>query len=123
MVILLESIEQSPKRRPAEVLTANPPFDRFAATTPKHWKLGFWDENPLDWRPAFAPMPEVVGITGGFGDQLHITWLVTSSVVLKNRFLHREVASAAGKNMLGCLSCCARNLYLWLQISGGSTAD
>src|SRR5260370_2691342 len=45
------------------VLTPTLALSSFAATTPEHWQLQYWDENLLDGRPPFAPMPEVVGIT------------------------------------------------------------
>ena len=45
------------------VLTPTPALTSFAATTPEHWKVQYWDENLLDGRPPFAPMPEVVGIS------------------------------------------------------------
>ncbi len=45
------------------VLTPTLALTSFAATTPEHWRLQYWDENLLDGRPPFAPMPEVVGIT------------------------------------------------------------
>jgi radical SAM superfamily enzyme YgiQ (UPF0313 family) len=45
------------------VLTPTLALTSFAATTPEHWQLKYWDENLLDGRPPFAPMPEVVGIT------------------------------------------------------------
>src|SRR5882724_4169679 len=45
------------------VLTPTLALTSFAATTPAHWQLQYWDENLLDGRPPFAPMPEVVGIT------------------------------------------------------------
>jgi radical SAM superfamily enzyme YgiQ (UPF0313 family) len=45
------------------VLTPSLALTSFAATTPEHWQLQYWDENLLDGRPPFAPMPEVVGIT------------------------------------------------------------
>src|ERR1700692_4869069 len=45
------------------VLTPTLALTSFAATTPAHWRLQYWDENLLDGRPPFAPMPEVVGIT------------------------------------------------------------
>ncbi len=45
------------------VLTPTLALTSFAATTPPHWQLQYWDENLLDGRPPFAPMPEVVGIT------------------------------------------------------------
>jgi radical SAM superfamily enzyme YgiQ (UPF0313 family) len=45
------------------VLTPTLALTSFAATTPEHWRLQYWDENLLDGRPPFAPMPELVGIT------------------------------------------------------------
>ena len=45
------------------VLTPTLALTSFAATTPAHWRVSYWDENLLDGRPPFAPMPEVVGIT------------------------------------------------------------
>src|SRR5882762_9055926 len=45
------------------VLTPTLALTSFAATTPQHWQLQYWDENLLDGRPPFVPMPEVVGIT------------------------------------------------------------
>jgi radical SAM superfamily enzyme YgiQ (UPF0313 family) len=45
------------------VLTPTLALTSFAATTPQHWQVQYWDENLLDGRPPFAVMPEVVGIT------------------------------------------------------------
>src|SRR5215831_8457599 len=45
------------------VLTPTLALTSFAATTPAHWEIQYWDENLLDGRPPFDPMPEVVGIT------------------------------------------------------------
>jgi radical SAM superfamily enzyme YgiQ (UPF0313 family) len=45
------------------VLTPTLALTSFAATTPGHWEVRYWDENLLDGRPPFVPMPEVVGIT------------------------------------------------------------
>ncbi len=45
------------------VLTPTLALTSFAATTPPHWKVSYWDENLLAGRPPFEPMPEVVGIT------------------------------------------------------------
>lgn len=45
------------------VLTPTLALTSFAATTPPHWRVRYWDENLLDGRPPFSPMPEVVGIT------------------------------------------------------------
>jgi radical SAM superfamily enzyme YgiQ (UPF0313 family) len=45
------------------VLTPTLALTSFAATTPAHWQVRYWDENLLDGRPPFDPLPEVVGIT------------------------------------------------------------
>src|SRR5260370_41065253 len=45
------------------VLTPTLALSSFAATTPPHWRVEYWDENLLDGRPPFRPMPQVVGIT------------------------------------------------------------
>src|SRR5215469_11871093 len=45
------------------VLTPTLALTSFAATTPEHWRLEYWDENLLDGRPPVDPLSEVVGIT------------------------------------------------------------
>ena len=45
------------------VLTPTLALTSFAAATPPDWRVEYWDENLLDGRPPFEPMPEVVGIT------------------------------------------------------------
>jgi radical SAM superfamily enzyme YgiQ (UPF0313 family) len=45
------------------VLTPTLALTSFAATTPESWRVQYWDENLLDGRPPYEPMPEVVGIT------------------------------------------------------------
>jgi radical SAM superfamily enzyme YgiQ (UPF0313 family) len=45
------------------VLTPTLALTSFAATTPAHWRVAYWDENLLDGRPPVSPMPELVGIT------------------------------------------------------------
>ena len=45
------------------VLTPSLAMTSFAATTPENWRAEYWDENLLDGRPPFQPMPQVVGIT------------------------------------------------------------
>src|SRR3954469_6239307 len=45
------------------VLTPTLALTSFAATTPEDWDVRYWDENLLDGRAPFAPMPQVVGIT------------------------------------------------------------
>src|SRR3974390_374290 len=45
------------------VLTPTLALTSTAATTPDRWRVQYWDENLLDGRPPFHPLPEVVGIT------------------------------------------------------------
>jgi radical SAM superfamily enzyme YgiQ (UPF0313 family) len=45
------------------VLTPSLALTSFAATTPAHWRVEYFDENLLDGRPTFRPIPQVVGIT------------------------------------------------------------
>jgi radical SAM superfamily enzyme YgiQ (UPF0313 family) len=45
------------------VLTPTLALTSFAATTPAHWSVRYWDENLLDGAPPMSPIPEVVGIT------------------------------------------------------------
>ncbi len=45
------------------VLTPSLALTSFAATTPARWRVEYWDENLLDGRPPFQPLPHVVGIT------------------------------------------------------------
>src|SRR5215475_14845085 len=45
------------------VLTPSLALTSFAATTPANWRLEYFDENLLDGRPPFNPMPQVAGIT------------------------------------------------------------
>jgi radical SAM superfamily enzyme YgiQ (UPF0313 family) len=45
------------------VLTPTLALTSFAAATPAHWEVRYWDENLLQGCPPCAPLPEVVGIT------------------------------------------------------------
>jgi radical SAM superfamily enzyme YgiQ (UPF0313 family) len=45
------------------VLTPTLALTSIAGATPPSWKLEYWDENLLQGRPPFSPMPEVVGIS------------------------------------------------------------
>jgi len=45
------------------VLTPTLALTSFAAATPSHWRVEYWDENLLHGRPPYRPMPQVVGIT------------------------------------------------------------
>jgi radical SAM superfamily enzyme YgiQ (UPF0313 family) len=45
------------------VLTPTLALTSIAAATPAAWRVEYWDENLLQGRPPFSPMPQVVGIT------------------------------------------------------------
>jgi len=45
------------------VLTPTLALTTFAATSPHHWRVEYWDENLLHGRPPFRPLPHIVGIT------------------------------------------------------------
>src|SRR5215470_19937489 len=45
------------------VLTPSLALTSFAATTPAHWRVEYWDENLLHGAPPCRPLPRVVGIT------------------------------------------------------------
>src|ERR1700757_2382156 len=45
------------------VLTPTLALTSFAATSPAHWRIEYWDENLLHGRPPFRPLPQIVGIT------------------------------------------------------------
>jgi radical SAM superfamily enzyme YgiQ (UPF0313 family) len=45
------------------VLTPTLALTSFAATTPAHWEVRYWDENLLDGAPPLDPLPQLVGIT------------------------------------------------------------
>ncbi|PWU11457.1 MAG: hypothetical protein C5B51_02540, partial [Terriglobia bacterium] len=45
------------------VLTPTLALTSFAAATPEHWDISYWDENLLNGPPPCEPIPAVVGIT------------------------------------------------------------
>src|SRR5437773_3795978 len=45
------------------VLTPTLALTSFAATTPAHWRVEYWDENLLHGSPPHDPLPQIVGIT------------------------------------------------------------
>src|SRR5881227_3514647 len=59
------------------VLTPTLALTSLAGATPPDWRLQYWDENLLQGRPPYDPMPQVVGIS------VHLT------------FAHRAYALAA----------------------------
>jgi radical SAM superfamily enzyme YgiQ (UPF0313 family) len=101
------------------VLTPSLALSSFAATTPDHWRVDYWDENLLDGRPPFCPLPEVVGIT------VHLTF-AQRAFELANWYRKRgSKVVFGGLHVLSCPEECAPHadalalgdgIQLWPQI-------
>jgi radical SAM superfamily enzyme YgiQ (UPF0313 family) len=83
------------------VLTPTLALTSFAATTPEHWEVRYWDENLLDGRPPFAPMPEVVGIT------VHLTFANRAFELAQWYRSRGSKVVLGGLHVLSCPSECA----------------
>ena len=83
------------------VLTPTLALTSFAATTPEHWEVRYWDENLLDGRPPFAPMPEVVGIT------VHLTFASRAFELAQWYRRRGSKVVLGGLHVLSCPSECA----------------
>ncbi len=83
------------------VLTPTLALTSFAATTPEHWQVGYWDENLLDGRPPFAPMPELVGIT------VHLTFAKRAFELAEWYRRRRSKVVLGGLHVLSCPEECA----------------
>jgi radical SAM superfamily enzyme YgiQ (UPF0313 family) len=83
------------------VLTPTLALTSFAATTPGHWEVRYWDENLLDGRPPFDPLPEVAGIT------VHLTF-AKRAFELANWYRSRgTLVVLGGLHVLSCPEECA----------------
>src|SRR5271170_6136631 len=83
------------------VLTPTLALTSFAATTPTHWRVEYWDENLLDGHPPFRPMPQVVGIT------VHLTF-AKRAYELANWYRARGAKVVfGGLHVLSCPDECA----------------
>jgi radical SAM superfamily enzyme YgiQ (UPF0313 family) len=83
------------------VLTPTLALTSFAATTPGHWEVRYWDENLLDGRPPADPIPEVAGIT------VHLTFARRAFELAR---WYRERGSKVilgGLHVLSCPAECA----------------
>ena len=108
------------------VLTPTLALSSFAATTPRHWRVGYWDENLLDGRPPFSPMPEVVGIT------VHLTF-ARRAFELADWYRKRgSKVILGGLHVLSCPEECAPHadalalgdgVQLWPQVLRDVEAD
>jgi hypothetical protein len=83
------------------VLTPTLALTSFAATTPEHWEVRYWDENLLDGRPPFAPMPEVVGIT------VHLTFARRAYELARWYWTRGSKVILGGLHVLSCPEECA----------------
>ena len=83
------------------VLTPTLALTSFAATTPPHWEVRYWDENLLDGRPPFAPMPEVVGIS------VHLTFAKRAFELAEWYRSRGSKVVLGGLHVLSCPAECA----------------
>jgi radical SAM superfamily enzyme YgiQ (UPF0313 family) len=84
------------------VLTPSLALTSFAATTPAHWGLRYWDENLLDGRPPSAPIPEVTGIT------VHLTFAKRAFELAEWYRRRGSKVVLGGLHVLSCPEECAR---------------
>jgi radical SAM superfamily enzyme YgiQ (UPF0313 family) len=85
------------------VLTPSLALTSFAATTPDHWRVEYWDENLLQGRPPMRPMPQVVGIT------VHLTF-AKRAYELANWYRARGAkVILGGLHVLSCPDECAHH--------------
>jgi radical SAM superfamily enzyme YgiQ (UPF0313 family) len=82
-------------------LTPTLALTSFAATTPHHWTVRYWDENLLDGRPPFIPMPEVVGIT------VHLTFARRAFALAQWYRSRGSKVVLGGLHVLSCPEECA----------------
>jgi radical SAM superfamily enzyme YgiQ (UPF0313 family) len=83
------------------VLTPSLALTSIAATTPEHWEVQYWDENLLDGRPPYAPMPEVVGIT------VHLTFAKRAFELAEWYRRRGSKVVLGGLHVLSCAEECA----------------
>ncbi len=83
------------------VLTPTLALTSFAATTPPHWRVAYWDENLLHGHPPFAPMPQVVGVT------VHLTFAQRAFELADWYRRHGCTVILGGLHVLSCPQECA----------------
>jgi radical SAM superfamily enzyme YgiQ (UPF0313 family) len=108
------------------VLTPTLALTSFAATTPAHWTLQYWDENLLDGRPPATPIPEVVGIT------VHLTFAKRAFELAAWYRSRGSKVVLGGLHVLSCPEECAPHadalaigdgVQLWPKILADMEAD
>src|ERR1051326_300889 len=83
------------------VLTPTLALTSFAATTPAHWRVRYWDENLLDGPPPSAPLPELVGIT------VHLTFARRAFALAQWYRSRGSKVVLGGLHVLSCPAECA----------------
>src|SRR5271169_6960848 len=83
------------------VLTPTLALTSFAATAPAHWRVEYWDENLLDGRPPYKPMPQVVGIT------VHLTFAKRAYALADWYRSRGSKVILGGLHVLSCPDKCA----------------
>lgn len=83
------------------VLTPSLALTSFAATTPEHWRVEYWDENLLHGQPPADPIPEVVGIT------VHLTFAKRAFALADWYRRHGSKVILGGLHVLSCPEECA----------------
>jgi radical SAM superfamily enzyme YgiQ (UPF0313 family) len=83
------------------VLTPTLALTSFAAATPAHWRVQYWDENLLHGRPPIRPMPQVVGIT------VHLTFAKRAYELADRYRAHGAKVIFGGLHVLSCPDECA----------------
>jgi radical SAM superfamily enzyme YgiQ (UPF0313 family) len=103
------------------VLTPSLALTGFAATTPGHWRVAYWDENLLDGPPPRDPMPQLVGIT------VHLTFAARAFALADWYRGHGSKVVLGGLHVLSCPDECAPHadalalgdgVQLWPRIVG-----
>src|SRR5438874_13801932 len=83
------------------VLTPTLALTSFAASTPTHWRVEYWDENLLQGPPPAAPVPEVVGIS------VHLTFARRAFEVARWYRQRGAKVVLGGLHVLSCPDECA----------------
>ncbi len=87
------------------VLTPSLALTSFAATTPDHWRIRYWDENLLDGLPPLNPIPQVVGIT------VHLTFAARAYALADWYRCRGAKVILGGLHVLSCPEECAPHAY------------
>lgn len=83
------------------VLTPSLALTNFAAATPAHWHVDYWDENLLDGPPPIDPTPEVVGIS------VHLTFARRAFDLARYYRVRGSKIVLGGLHVLSCPEECA----------------